>query len=258
MTSLKDQQRAFQAYILKDNKAVHSDIKKPTTDCPHQRLQIYHRGYRIRLIEALFDDFPKCAKLLGEQAFEALCLEYIKQNHSTSFSIRWYGQHFAEFIISQKTPQAAIICEMVQLEWALHLALDAKDAPLLTKEALRALPPELWASLQFKFHPSVHHLSFAYPIPSLWKRIHDGHRFSLEETKPNTQDQQFLVWRKGLNTRFQSMSDIQIMLYHCIFNTMNFADICEQLCSTYPQDQVPTILVQHVQLWIEQEILALL
>jgi hypothetical protein len=56
-----------------------------------ERLEIYNRQYWFRVIGAVSEDFPALAAVLGAKRFDALVLAYLKENPSTSFSLRNLG-----------------------------------------------------------------------------------------------------------------------------------------------------------------------
>jgi hypothetical protein len=56
-----------------------------------ERLEIYNRQYWFRVIGAVSEDFPALAAVLGAKRFDALVLAYLKENPSTSFTLRNLG-----------------------------------------------------------------------------------------------------------------------------------------------------------------------
>ena len=56
-----------------------------------ERLEIYNRQYWFRVIGAVSEDFPALAQVLGAKRFDALVLAYLKENPSTSFTLRNLG-----------------------------------------------------------------------------------------------------------------------------------------------------------------------
>ena len=52
------------------------------------RLEIYNRQYWFRVIGAVAEDFPALNAVLGEKVFDRLVLAYLRDNPSTSFTLR--------------------------------------------------------------------------------------------------------------------------------------------------------------------------
>ena len=109
------------------------------------RLAIYANGYRLRLLEALDTDFSALHTLAGDELFEQIGRAYIDAHPSEHFSIRYFGQHLSAFL-AQTAPytETPVLAEMAALEWALTLAFDAADDPVLTEASLAMLPAESW------------------------------------------------------------------------------------------------------------------
>src|ERR1700728_98918 len=53
-----------------------------------ERLEIYNRQYWFRVIAAVSEDFPALTAVLGQERFDSLVLAYLRENPSTSFSLR--------------------------------------------------------------------------------------------------------------------------------------------------------------------------
>ena len=63
-----------------------------------QRLTLYARGYRARLMECLAAEFPCLRALAGEQVFELFAAGYIAARPSTDPSLYGLGAGFADYL----------------------------------------------------------------------------------------------------------------------------------------------------------------
>src|ERR1700733_809455 len=63
-----------------------------------ERLEIYNRQYWFRVIGAVSEDFPALAAVLGSKRFDSLVLAYLKENSSTSFSLRNLGARLPRWL----------------------------------------------------------------------------------------------------------------------------------------------------------------
>ncbi len=63
-----------------------------------ERLEIYNRQYWFRLIGAVSEDFPALNAVLGAKRFDALILAYLKDNPSTSWTLRDLGVKLTAFL----------------------------------------------------------------------------------------------------------------------------------------------------------------
>src|SRR5580698_3157980 len=100
MTSLRETIEGFHAYILEKDSAIEKNIVGDTSDFKHTRLGVYQEGYFLRLLEILGKEFPAVKRLAGDEQFDQLGRNYILSFPSHSYSVRYVGQHFSEFLAS--------------------------------------------------------------------------------------------------------------------------------------------------------------
>ena len=144
MSRLRALQQDFQHYVLLPDGRMDNQVGASAQASAQERLGIYANAYRLRLLEALDTDFPGLHTLVGDEEFDRLGRAYIDAHPSQHFSLRWYGHQVAAFL--RATPPYAdhpVLAEMAQFEWAMSLAFDADDSPLVTVEDMLALPPEV-------------------------------------------------------------------------------------------------------------------
>ena len=62
------------------------------------RLEIYNRQYWFRVIGAVAEDFPALSTVLGGKVFNLLVLAYLRENPSTSFTLRNLGSKLPQWL----------------------------------------------------------------------------------------------------------------------------------------------------------------
>ena len=62
------------------------------------RLEIYNRQYWFRVIGAVAEDFSALQAVVGAKKFDALVLAYLRENPSTSFTLRNLGSNLPEWL----------------------------------------------------------------------------------------------------------------------------------------------------------------
>ena len=141
------------------------------------RLAIYRHGYRARLVECLADDYPALQFALGEEAFEALCHEYIEKHPSSSPSLNSFGRHMARFCREEASgpfPLRDFAVDLATLEWALVEVLHARVADALSPEALGAIPVERWSAARLPPSSALRVLRVAYPVSAFFQAFKTG------------------------------------------------------------------------------------
>ncbi len=226
MTHLSQLQSDFQAYLLDANKGA-AFAKKIVNDKKvgaKTRLGIYADAYRLRIIEALANSYPILKALLGDDLFEQAARLYIDQCPSTFRNMRWVGDQMSAHL-QANYPQYPIAAEMATFEWALGLAFDAEDTPILGLQDLASIPPENWAELTFKFQPSMQLFTFKYNVLRVWQAL------NTEETPPKvTQiNEPCMVWRKDLNSHYRSLDLAELQAIQLVISGVSFGDLCEKL-----------------------------
>lgn len=245
---LSEWQHKLQAAIL--------DIQAPEADFlagDKARLDIYRRAYRLRLIEALQADYPKLCAWLGEEAFAESAQAYLAAFPSHARSIRWVGQHLAQFLRKVVPWKERLeLSEMAQFEWTLGLAFDSAEAECLAPLHLAQIPPPRWPKLRFKLHPSVHLLTLAYPVPQAWKSLEAG---SLPECQRLEHPITWLIWRQNYKVFFRSLAEPERFALEAIQAGQAFADLCAGLTQWGDLGDLARYAAVLLQRWLAQGLL---
>lgn len=253
MTLLQNTQRGFQDYLLHPSGAnpIEQQVVSDARADARRRLDIYAEAYRMRLEEALQEDFEALHTLLGDNQFHALCLGYIDAHPSQHPSLRYFGQHMSEFlhqhVLYSKQP---VLAELAAFEWAMVNAFDAADSNVITPDDVARIPAGDWASLRFSAHASAQRLEFFWNAPALWSAIHN------KETPPAPQrgekPQAWLVWRQELKIYFRPLSAEEAWSWDAVCAHCNFAEVCAGLCRLLPEQKVPHYAAGLLQRWVSE------
>ena len=249
MSHLSQLQTDFQAYLLNNAQGVNfintivNDQKVGAT----KRLSIYANAYRFRIIEALATAYPKLHSLLGDDYFDSTARSYIKQYPSTYRNMRWVGGEMAAHL-QATLPQHPIASEMAQFEWALGIAFDAEDAPIVSLQDMAKIPPENWAALTFILHPSAHLLPLQLNVVQIWNAL------DCEETPPNPiqTNAPCLVWRKNLNAHFKSIDVAECAALQLVIAGASFGELCENLQKNDYEEAASMQAAQYLSSWLHE------
>lgn len=127
MMNLKQLQKNFQSYILKNDFQIEKDIAPSKNLSPSQQIQIYQNGYYERIIAAMMQDFPIMVAMLGESAFSSLVRDYISHYPSKHFNLRYIGKNLSAFILSKDASLIAY-SELAKLEYVMCTVENAENA----------------------------------------------------------------------------------------------------------------------------------
>jgi putative DNA-binding protein len=116
---------------------------------PEQRVRIYVDAYLARLIEALEEDFPAVARVVGRRTFHALCRAYLERYPSRSYSLNPLGRRLPEILADR--PRAR---DLARVEVAMSEVFDAEQAAPLKPSDFGTLTPEKLARARLSFVPA--------------------------------------------------------------------------------------------------------
>ena len=252
MTNLQAIQRDIQRYVMwpaapRALGGLRHVVDAGAVSAP-QRLGIYASGYQLRLIEALQTDYPVVLALTGESRFDALARRYIATHPSRHPNLRWYGAGIAAHLRKQDASRP-VLAEVAQFEWAVGLAFDAADAPVLALDDMARVSPELWPGLGFTLHPAVQRFALHWNAPALWAAHSDG--TSLRARKAAV-PQTWAVWRRAQTPRYRRLPADEAWALGAVARGRNFALLCAGLCRWVPQAQAPLRAATLLKTWVAE------
>ena len=138
-------------------------------------IDIYRRQVRAGWCAALDATYPVVARLVGPAFFAEAADRYAERHPSSSGDLHEYGRHFAAFLAAY--PHAASLAYLpgvARLEWALHEAAFAADAPPFDFARLATLDPATHESVVLRLHPAARLMEPAQPILAIWEANQPG------------------------------------------------------------------------------------
>ena len=254
MNSLRALQTNFLAYLRAPLTQMQGAVVDTPTVRADKRLQIYADAYRLRLVDALADNYPVLHALLGDDAFAELGARYLGAQPSQHFSIRNFGHRLAEFVAVQPPyDQQPVLAEVANFEWVLRDVFDAADAATLTPQDLAAVAPELWPELRFQLHSTVRRLDLTWNAPAIWKAIDE----QIDPPTPhlNKNIMGWLVWRHDLKIQFRSLEVDEAWALDALRLNTTFADLCAGLCEWVDESHAPLHAARFIQRWLTDGVL---
>ena len=253
--SLARTQDAFQQYVLEGDReapAIAGLIAQHHGLPAQQRLAIYYDAYRIRLKEALAEAFDKTYSYIGDEVFDMLCQSYIEAHPSQFRNLRWFGDRFADHA-AQSLLDYPVVAELAAFEWALGLAFDAEDTPLLGMAALQQLDASAWENIGFVPHPSVQLLPLHWNAPALWLAL------GKEETPPDAVENEaplsWLVWRKELQPHFRSLDRFEAAALRGLAAGRSFAEVCAEAAAMAGDEDITARIAGWLAAWVGESML---
>ena len=258
MTELARLQKDFQSLVLDKSTDFTQQVLGDDTSFIKSRTAIYQTAYRGRLAEVLMADFPALHTLMGDKQFERLCIDYISAHPSAHFSVRYFGQFLVRFL-NKKSPyaQRKILAEMAGFEWLVGEVLDAETANIVTLEFLQTIAAAHWPKLIIKLHPSYRTLKLNWNLASFWRDVkNDLQADKLQNPEPLSTTVDWILWRKGIEVYYRSVSEPEAWLLSAVNDELTFAELCAGYCQWAAPDEVAAQIVQFLQNWLSDEMIS--
>ena len=140
-----------------------------------QRFSLYRGNLSATWRRTLGHAYPVVLALVGEDFFGGLARAYGGRYPSDSADLNQFGDRFADFLAAfPPVDELPYLPDMARLEWAVHLAHYAADAPGLAPEALAALHPDQLEARRFSLHPACALLASDWQVAALWRAHQEG------------------------------------------------------------------------------------
>jgi hypothetical protein len=230
---------------------------------PVDRLAVYANAYFVRLHDCLREDFAALARALGPAGFHDLVKTYLMVWPPTRPSLRHAGANLVEHlatepfaaIFSRRCPYAA---DLARLEWAMTEAFYAKDAPVLAREELAAVPPEAWPDLRFAEAPSLQLFTCAWPVHTVRERFDREEADVVWDEAPSlvAEPTHLRVWRINEQVRYRAMPQLEFELLGAATAGETFAVLCDRLASAAGDAIAALDAAALVSRWLSDGILA--
>lgn len=228
MSSLSELQKRFSQTLITESSRIESLLyDRCGTPTLASSVEIYSNAYRIRLLESLKEDYPMLNQLLGSESFDSMALKYIDKHPSTSYSLRYFGQHLSNFLaiepVLQKQPY---LSELAGFEWQLVDVFDLADSPVASIADMSLFAVEDWPQLSVKLHASVRRITLSWNLID----IYQGWRIDAKFTDAicSKLPQKCLIWRKELSPHYRLLDDREQNVLRVI-EDHTFTEMCQTL-----------------------------
>lgn len=132
-------------------------------------VDVYAKGYPVRLTEALGETYEGCWRVLGDELFFKVSADYIRRFPSLSYNLSDYGSSFADFLRCQvfDSFDFSFLGDLAQFEWEFKELFHAKPHSGLSAADLAA---KAQPDSRFVFGGALRLLSLTHRVYGIWKR----------------------------------------------------------------------------------------
>ena len=139
------------------------------SDVVDRRMAIYRANMVAAAEKALTSAYPVIRQVVGADFFHGLAREYQRGTPSASGDLTGFGATFGAFLAAFEHTQAMpYLPDLSRLEWAVHRAYGAADAPDWDPTSLGTVEPERQAAIRFRWAPGTAIVESAHPVVRIW------------------------------------------------------------------------------------------
>ncbi len=193
-----------------------------------QRLAVYVNGYPARIEQALEEQFPALAHIVGADAFAALVQRYIAAVPLHSYNLNDAGAGLPEFLRTDRlTPRLPFLPDLAQLEWRVARAFHAHEHTPADPSAFVDWSVEDWTGAVLRFQPSVALVCSDWPIREIWD-ARETLRADIDIDLRNRPDR-VLVRRSGYTVLCESLDDTAARCLAALLEGQTLGRVAEAL-----------------------------
>jgi hypothetical protein len=176
--TLGETQALFHAAVTRQEGDGALDIDRCFTRSPAltagECVEIYADMYLWRLADALREDYPKIARLLGDERFYALAAAYVHEYPSRHHDLGRLGLHLAAFLRAHPAPDRPDLADLATLEWARSEVFLEPDMEPASQDALAALPTQEFLRANPRLVPALRVVTTKHDVVGVWRALeHD-------------------------------------------------------------------------------------
>ena len=166
--SLRSQQARFADGLL-DGGLDPCELFRGDQALAARRFALYRGNIAANWTRALSNAYPVLEALVGEQFFHALAREFGRRNEFREGDLNRFGAPLADFIDDfGPLREHRYMGDVARLEWAVHSAHFAADAPALERAIVTRLDTETLTSMSLALRPGTALLRSDWAIGAIW------------------------------------------------------------------------------------------
>lgn len=160
------------------------------------RISIYQRSYRARLVNCFRSLFPVLLNALGKELFDHFAIDFLDQHPPTNYSLSRIADGFPHHLAStrpdadskpdQRESWPDFIIELATLEHAfleVYNCEGVEGKPTLCSSEINEIRADQLPQLRFVVPPSTKLFKFRYPVSQYFTEVRNGKNPELPNAK---------------------------------------------------------------------------
>lgn len=198
---------------------------------PAEQADIYRRQFWLRHRDALREDYPALAHVLGDDGFDAFARAYLAAHPPASFTLRDLGRDVAGFAGAHEGFPPALrdlARDVARYEHALVDLFDGASPPPLDPAKVTNMPADGWSTARIVLHPLLALVRLGHPAHVLRSELKQG----LSPALPAPRPVRLAVFRGAdLTIRFEELDPQAFALLDALGRGVPLVPACEEVAS---------------------------
>lgn len=209
---------------------------------PHEQIQSYINGYRYRLFDVVYEDYPALIRLMGRKEFNDMLDAYIEDTPSEHFNVARYVDVFPEYVKQHAKP---FEYELSVLETAISRVFDGLETPVLSQSDLVGLDPEGFMNKHLYPRSALKLFAFSYPVNAYYEQHLKG-----EEPKtPDKHPSYLVVYRHADEMWRLDLEEREYLVLSALFSGLT---VGEALNAVLPEGETGEELMNSISIWFSR------
>ncbi len=201
-------------------------LRQPPAGSIDARWQVYAHGFLARLVEAIENDYPTLAKVLGSGPLRSLTARYLLRFPPRSHDLGRFGDRLAAFLETDALAgDLPFLADLARLEWAVAEAFVASDLPELSWADLARLGPEAATEAPLTLRPGTALVSSMWPILEIWS-CRDQPTEAIDVPLSRAA-RAVLVSRRGIEIVCRPAASLEVVLFRATESGRRLADVLD-------------------------------
>jgi hypothetical protein len=167
---LRELQQRFANRLFESDSASALDWIRSDGISALTRMKIYRNNLQTGFGKTLALEFPVIQRLVGQDYFSQLALEFLGHHPSRSGDLHHVGAPFPGFLRQQfANSKYSYLADVARLEWAYQECLVAEDSGCLNPHNLRDIPVDAYSNLRFTIRSACRLVESPFPILRIWE-----------------------------------------------------------------------------------------
>lgn len=193
-------------------------------------------------VDALYANFTVTARLLGDENFKPIAVEYVRAYPSRTPMLACFGENFADFLAASPLHDALpYLADVARIERWWTESLFAPEAAPVAAAAIAALDEARLMTMSLALHPAVRFAWLTTPAAAIWV-AHQGEQ--LDDLEIAWEPQGLLISRIDGMVTLDLMDEAGVAFVQAIADGQPIGDAATDTLSHFPNADVSAIFGQ--------------